>query len=315
MMRSTGPIWEVERAVTRQTRSKATVLITRRAFDRCIESVALIERAPMNGWRVYQGCSHQTLSMRRICSVTAAVVLTLLVFSLVAAWAEPAIKPQEIPKVLVEKGKNLSALKAVMAVSTTSQKEGQRQDVRGFLLYRRPNDFRFQGLAPGGNSLFEIVMRSDKFKLYVPAESKMLVGGRSCFFERFPDVAELESLIPLALLQWKNASLTQVLSEDQNRFVLGLNYGGHNWRVTLDAQNLLLVRIEKMGLRSVELIADFGDYGEGEYGWLPRRFDVRSTQGAWRTLVKISKIEINPFLVQKNFELEPAFSPKIEECK
>jgi hypothetical protein len=106
-----------------------------------------------------------------------------------------------------------------------------------------------------------------------------------------------------------------VLSEDQNCIVLGLSYNGHNWRVTLDAKKLLLIRIEKVGPRSVELTSDFGDYGEGDYGWLPRRFDIRSAQSGWRTLVKISKIEINPFLVQKNFELEPAFSPKIEECK
>ncbi|MCA1959437.1 MAG: hypothetical protein LDL33_01480, partial [Desulfomonile sp.] len=112
--------------------------------------------------------------------------ITGWVFVSVLAWcalasAEPAIKPQEIPRVLAEKGKNLSALKAVMAVSTTYEKDGNRQDVRGFFIYRRPSDFRFQGIAPGGNSLFEMVVRSDKFKLYVPAESKILAGGRNCF--------------------------------------------------------------------------------------------------------------------------------------
>lgn len=239
----------------------------------------------------------------------------LLAVCSAGAWAEPAVKPQDIPKVLAERGKNLSAFKAVMAVSTTQEKDASRQDVRGFLLYRRPSDFRFQGLAPGGNSLFEIVLRTDKFKLYVPADSKMLVGGRSCFFERFPEMAELESLIPLALLQWKNATVSKVLSEDQNRVVIGLNFNGHSWRVTLDANKLLLIRVEKVGPQSVELTSDFGDYTEGDYGWLPRRFDVRSAPGGWRTLVKISKIEINPFLVEKNFELEPAFSPKIEQCK
>lgn len=238
-----------------------------------------------------------------------------VIVSSAAVLAEPAIKPQEIPKALAEKGKNLSALKAVMAVTTTYEKDGNRQDVRGFFMYRRPSDFRFQGIAPGGNSLFEMVVRSDKFKLYVPAESKILAGGRKCFFERFPDVAELESLIPLALLQWKNATVSQVLSEDQNRIVVGLTFNGHTWRVTLDAKKLLLMRIEKVGSRSVELTSDFGDYADGEYGWLPRRFDVRSPQGGWRTLVKISKIEINPFLVEKNFELAPTFSAKIEECK
>ncbi len=228
--------------------------------------------------------------------------------------ANPSAQARDIPNVLAVRGKNLTALKAVMAISTTNEKDNARQDVRGFLLYRRPGDFRFQGVGPGGNSLFEMVVKSNKFELYVPADGKVLKGGRSCFFERFPDVAELESLIPLALLQWKNAAVTNVVADEPARTVLALKFNGNSWRATLEPKTLLLTRLEKMGSKSVEITSDFAEFTEGEYGWLPRRFDIRSPAGGWRTQVRINKIEINPFLVEKNFELETAFSPKIEQC-
>ncbi|MGD9817515.1 MAG: hypothetical protein AB7V04_02330 [Desulfomonilaceae bacterium] len=65
----------------------------------------------------------------------------------------------------------------------------------------------------------------------------------------------------------------------------------------------------------IDLTADFGDFKSGDDGWLPRKFEIQSISGKWRTLAKISKIETNPFLVEKNFQLENTFSAKIEQCK
>lgn len=229
--------------------------------------------------------------------------------------ADQNIQPQGIPNILSQRGKDLSALKAVMAITTVYDRGQTRQELRGFLLYRRPADFRFQGIGPGGNSLLELVIKSEKFELYVPADGKILKGDKQCFFRRFPDVGELDSLIPLALLQWKTAQVGGVVSSDPEKTVIRLNFNGSNWKVTLDTKELLLKRIERLGSTSAALTADFADFKTGDYGWLPRRFDVRSPGGGWRTLVKIDKIEVNPFLVEKNFKLEANFSPKIEDCR
>lgn len=249
-------------------------------------------------------------------------VLFAVVF--VSAWlacpppvnSQSGIKPQEIPTHLTNKGKHLSAMKAVMSVASSYEGGKQRQDLKGFLLYRRPNDFRFQGLGPGGNSLFELVIKATQFELYIPSEGKIIHGGKDCFARMFPDVAEIEGLIPLMLLQWKDVRFDRPLAHDSEKIVIRMSFHGRVWGATLDPQNYRLKRLVRLNpAGEVDLSADFGDFGSGEDGWLPRRFEVQSPVAQWKTLVKISKIEVNPFLVEKNFKLEPAFSAKMEQCR
>jgi hypothetical protein len=232
------------------------------------------------------------------------------------AAANPSVQPAQIPAALVERGKNLTALKAVMSVKSTYDAGKSRQDLKGFLLYRRPSDFRLQGVGPGGNSLFELVIRSGAFELFIPAEGKLIKGGRACFGRKFPDVSEIESLIPLALLQWRDARYEKLVSADSENTIIHFQFVGRTWAATLDSKNLLLKRLVRLAPGGkIDLTADFADFSSGEYGWLPTRFEVKAPAGEWRTWVRIEKIETNPFLVEKNFQLEPAFTPKIEECR
>jgi outer membrane lipoprotein-sorting protein len=236
--------------------------------------------------------------------------------TVLAAPEQLTSRPDQIPAALTEKGKNLTALKAVMNITSTYDGGKSRQDVRGFLVYRRPSDFRFQGLAPAGSSLFELVIRSGRFELYVPAEGKIIKGDKPCFARKFPDVAEIESLIPMLLLQWKDARFDRVLSRDADKLVIRFTFQGRIWAATLDPKNLFLKRLVRISpYGEVDLSADFSEFKEGEDGWLPRKFDVQSSVGGWRTVVRISKIEINPFVVEKNFQLDPMFSAKTEECR
>lgn len=230
--------------------------------------------------------------------------------------ADPSINPQQIPEALADKGKKLTAMKAVMNVTSLYDDEKSRQDVKGFLLYRRPADFRFQGMAASGNSLFELVIKDDLFELYIPSDGKILKGGKECFGKRFPDVAEIEGLIPIILLQWKNIAFKKVLKQDPENIVINVLCDGKTWEATLESKNLLIKRLVRLGPRGeVDLTADFGEFKAGDDGWLPRRFDIHSPTGRWRTTIQITRIEPNPFLVEKNFRLEPAFSTKTESCK
>ncbi len=191
-----------------------------------------------------------------------------------------------------------------------------RQDIKGFFLYRRPSDFRFQGLGPGGNSLFELVSKADHFALYVPSDGKITKGGKECFSRMFPDVAEIEGVIPMMLLQWKAVRFDRLLSSDSEKIFIRLIFQGRVWGATLNPQTLNLVRLVRLGHGGdVDLTADFDGFTTGPDGWLPRRFEVRSPAGHWKSVVAISKIETNPFLVEKNFQLEPAFSATTETCK
>jgi outer membrane lipoprotein-sorting protein len=230
--------------------------------------------------------------------------------------AEPSVKPQDILETLTKKGKNLSALKAVMNVSSVYDGGKSRQDIKGFLLYRRPSDFRFQGVGPGGNSLFELVIKATAFELYVPAEGKILKGNKDCFRRQFPDVSEIEGLIPMLLLQWKEARFDRLLAKDAEKIVLRISYEGRVWAVTLEPETLFLKRLVRINpAGEVDLTADFGGFKTGPDAWLPRQFEIQSPAGRWRTTVRIDKMEFNPFLVEKNFVLEPTFSAKTENCR
>ncbi len=230
--------------------------------------------------------------------------------------AQSQVKAEDIPSYLTKKGKSLSAMKAALSIMSSYDAGKSRQDVKGFLMYRRPNDFRFQGMGPGGNSLFELIIKANQFELYIPAEGKIIKGGKDCFGRKFPDVAEIEGLIPLMLLQWKDVRYDRLLAHDSEKTVIRLSFQGRVWGATLDPQNLYLKRLVRLNpAGNVDLTADFTDFSSGEDGWLPRRFEVQSPTGQWKTSVKINKIETNPFLVEKNFRLEPAFSAKIEDCR
>jgi outer membrane lipoprotein-sorting protein len=232
------------------------------------------------------------------------------------AHCQSNLRPQEIADLLTKKGKSLSAMKAVMAINSSYEAGKSRQDVKGFLLYRRPNDFRFQGLGPGGNSLFELIIKATQFELYIPTEGKIIRGGKDCFARRFPDVAEIEGLIPLILLQWKDVRFDRVLAQDSEKIVIRMSFLGRVWGATLDPHNLFLKRLVRLNpAGEVDLTAEFADFASGEDGWLPRRFEIQSPVAQWKTVVKISKIESNPFLVEKNFKLEPPFSVKTEDCR
>ncbi len=282
----------------------------------CIRGAALLKESSMKSF------SANGVPVNRFCSLGlllfAASFTLLMVHALVpdAGRASPSIKPSEIPRVLTKKGKNLTALKAIMSVKSSYDDGKSRQDIKGFLLYRRPDDFRFQGVGPGGNSLFELIIKSTRFELYIPAESKIIKGAKPCFSKRFPDVAEIEGLIPMILLQWKNVAFDKLISRKGADITIRIKFEGRLWGATLDAEKLLLKRLVRLGRDGrIDLTADFGDFASGDYGWLPRRFEVRSPVARWRTVVRITKFETNPFLLEKNFRLDPAFSPKIEKCR
>jgi hypothetical protein len=240
-----------------------------------------------------------------------------LIFAVVGlCQAQVSGKPEDLPSVLYNRGKNLSAFKAVMNVTTMNEVDKSRQEIRGFLLYRRPSDFRFQGLGTGGNTLFELVIKSSIFELYVPQEGKIIRGDKDCFSRKFPDVAEIEGLIPMVLLQWRDVRFDRVLSRDSEKIVIRITFHGRIWGATLDSQSLNLLRLVRIDPRGdIDLTADFGDFKQGENGWLPAKFEIASPVGGWRTIAKISKIEPNPFLVEKNFKIETTFSVKTETCR
>jgi hypothetical protein len=284
----------------------------------CIRYEALIRQSSMKNPNAFI-IRRDPMNSRRLGSFLIVSLVTLTVLLGMhpdLSPADPSIRPQDIPAALAKKGKNITALKCVMNVTSIYDGGKHRQDIKGFLIYRRPNDFRFQGIAPAGNSLFELIIKANVFELYVPTDGKIIKGGKDCFSRKFPDVAEIEGLIPIVLLQWKDVRFDRVLKNDPDKVVIRLSFQGRVWGATLDPQKLLLTRLVRLSPDGdIDLTADFGDFQSGADGWLPRRFEIASPPGGWKTLVKINKVESNPFLVEKNFQLETTFSAKTEACR
>ena len=303
---------------TSVTPCKTCLSFESQGIPHCIQFEALLRKSSMkqlNYFTLWQ----EPLNIWGLNSLL--VVSLIILIALFAACpdrslADPTIRPQDIPEALAKKGKNVTALKCVMNVTSTYDRGKHRQDIKGFLLYRRPNDFRFQGIAPAGNSLFELVIKANLFELYIPTDGKILKGGKECFSRRFPDVAEIEGLIPMVLLQWKDVRFDRVLKREADKIVIRMSFGGRVWGATLEPNNLLLTRLVRLSPDGdIDLTADFGEFQSGADGWLPRRFEIESPPGGWKTLVRINKVESNPFLVEKNFQLETTFSAKTEECR
>lgn len=262
-----------------------------------------------------QDAINQKAGIRK--SMAGLSVFMILISLAIALSYSPAsaISGQRLTQALTQKGNKLSALKATMRITSTYERNNSTHRLKGFLIYRRPLDFRFQGVGASGNPLFELSFRGIKFDLYIPTEGKIIKGDRQCFSRAFPDVAEVKGLIPLALLQWKDVKFQEAGATQGNRVTLKLRSEGETWRATVDMGRMAVIKLERMQGAEADLVAEFGDFSSGEYGWLPKRFRVVAKTGGWQTMVKMTNIETNPFLVEKNFVLEPMFSPKVEYCK
>jgi outer membrane lipoprotein-sorting protein len=78
--------------------------------------------------------------------------------------------------------------------SVNKGKITEYKDVRGYILFRKPEDIRIIGLYPVvRNKAFDMVSDGERFKLYVPAKNRFLVG-RDEVIE--PSKNKLENLRP-----------------------------------------------------------------------------------------------------------------------
>ena len=80
----------------------------------------------------------------------------------------------------------------------------------------------------------------------MPSDGKILTGAKDCFARRFPDVSEIEGLIPMILLQWKDVRFDRLLSRDSEKIVIRISFQGRVWGATLDPQNLYLLRLVRL---------------------------------------------------------------------
>lgn len=115
---------------------------------------------------------------------------------------ETATAQQLIDRIDTEAAK-IKTLNATVdiAASTGGEKKGkvtEFQEIRGYVLLRRPADLRMIGLYPVvRNKAFDMVSNGDHFKLFIPVKNKFFIGSKNV---TTPSKNALENLRPQHIL-------------------------------------------------------------------------------------------------------------------
>jgi outer membrane lipoprotein-sorting protein len=115
---------------------------------------------------------------------------------------EAATTQQLIQRINSEAAK-IKTLNATVdiAASTGGEKKGkvtEFQEIRGYVLLRRPADLRMIGLYPVvRNKAFDMVSNGDHFKLFIPVKNKFFIGSKNV---TTPSKNALENLRPQHIL-------------------------------------------------------------------------------------------------------------------
>ena len=190
------------------------------------------------------------------------------------------------------------------------------QEVRGFVLIRKPQMIRMIGLYPVvRNRAFDMVSDGDEFKLYVPAKDKFIVGKNR--LEK-PSARRLENLRPQhifeALVVRAPRDGEQVVLENDTD-ELHANYILHflteqNGRLLLtrniwfDRVHLRLVRqqiFDKQG----DIVSDtrYNDYQDFQGIAFPKSFLIMRPKDDYGLKLKVKKLQLNAPLGDDKFVL------------
>ena len=200
------------------------------------------------------------------------------------------------------------------------------QEVRGFVLIRKPRMIRMIGLYPVvRNRAFDMVSDGDEFKLYVPAKDKFIVGKNR---QDKPSARRLENLRPQhifeALVVRAPRDGEQVVLENDTD-ELHANYILHflteqNGRLLLtrniwfDRVHLRLVRqqiFDKQG----DIVSDtrYNDYQDFQGIAFPKSFLIMRPKDDYGVKLKVQKLQLNAPLGDDKFVLTRPHGAKLHD--
>ena len=200
------------------------------------------------------------------------------------------------------------------------------QEVRGFVLIRKPQMIRMIGLYPVvRNRAFDMVSDGDRFKLYVPAKDKFIVGKNRM---DKPSARPLENLRPQHIFEALVVRAPRyeeqvVLENDTDE--LHANYILHflteqNGRLLLtrniwfDRVHLRLVRqqiFDKQG----DIISDtrYNDYQDFQGISFPKSFVIMRPKADYGVKLKVKKLQLNAPLGDDKFVLTRPHGAKLHD--
>jgi len=221
----------------------------------------------------------------------------------------------------------IQTLKATVgiAASVGGSKLGkitEYQEIRGYILARKPSSLRMIGLFPIlQNHVFDMVSSGQEFKLWIPSKNQFIVGDNE---EASPSTEPLGNLKPqviynalllqavdlqneLAVLE---ASEHEVIDRRTQKATLRPDYSldiikqnGHQWylsRKVVPHQQLLY---DKHG--SIVTDVHYDEYKEFNGVFFPTNIQIWRPQKEYSIKLQVTKLTINGPIMDDQFMLEP----------
>ena len=228
----------------------------------------------------------------------------------------------------------IHTLKGTIKLATSvgggkSGKVTEYQEIRGYILARKPSSLRMIGLLPVlQNPIFDMVSEGDLFKLSLPTKHQFIVG---ISYDGKPSNSTLESLRPRAIFdalllqeidpaddaafleQTSHSILDPVsgkplLQADYTLYILRRN--GHGWylarKISFDRTDLRPYRqISYDESGSIATDTHYGDYEDFDGSALPATIQIWCPQQEYSVSLRMVKLTVNESLPEDKFVLEP----------
>jgi outer membrane lipoprotein-sorting protein len=194
------------------------------------------------------------------------------------------------------------------ALGTTEKGQvTEYKEVRGYILFRQPDDIRIMGLLPVlHTTAFDMVSANNTFKLYIPSKNQFLLGCNNVV-ELSPN--KLENLRPQAFLDallvrpigaGNKLILENYTDEDNAFYILHEVSEGANGSLDLlrtvwfDRLNLRLARqiiFDKSG--NILTDARYSDWKQFSGVPFPKHIEINRPQDEYGVVLDVVKMDIN----------------------
>jgi outer membrane lipoprotein-sorting protein len=204
------------------------------------------------------------------------------------------------------------------AIGTTEKNRvTEYKDVRGYILFRKPDEIRIIGLYPlVRNTAFDMVSNGTDFELYVPAKNRFLVGSNAV---EQPSSNKLENLRPQHFLDAllvkpvtpDEKPLLENFTDEENAFyILHLVHEDSNGELVID-RTIWFSRVDLKLARQIILDSAGNILTDARYSeWrqydnvpFPKHIEINRPRDEYAVVLDVQKMDINKGVSNDKFVL------------
>ena len=203
--------------------------------------------------------------------------------------------------------------------SAEKSKITEYKDVRAYILFHKPSSIRIIGLYPVvRNKAFDMVSNGTDFKLYIPAQSRFIVGRNEV---EKPSANKLENLRPQHFLQalmvqpvdkQNDKLLVENFTDEGNAFyILHIVHENGDGQLSL-ARTVWFNRYDLLISRQLVFDADGNILTDARYsGWkaydrvaFPKHVEINRPRDEYGVVIDVVKMDIDKGVADDKFALD-----------